>query len=150
MSVDHLAYQSCPSWICTLDLDNDLHLTDVSQGDETIAEKADASLEAMRTGRIDAGDLKRLSPFSGMSFIPAGLSAFPEYSSAAAQRTQTRDRFTYSHEVAFDTGGADSWLRERDVSFLIGKGPGESSTAADAPTSDEADTVKVWLSLRRT
>ena len=50
----------------------------VPQGDETIAEKADESLEAMRTGRIDAGDLKRLSPFSGMSFIPNGLSAFPQ------------------------------------------------------------------------
>lgn len=64
-------------------------LQHVSQGDVTIAEKADASLEAMRTGRIDAGDLKRLSPFSGMSFIPTGLSAFSKYSSAAAQRTQT-------------------------------------------------------------
>ena len=44
-------------------------------------------------------------------------------------------------------GGADSWLRERDVSFLIGKGPGESSSSADAPDPDEADTVKVccWL-----
>ncbi len=36
-----------------------------SQGDMAVAEKADDSLEAIRTGRIDAGDLKRLSPFAG-------------------------------------------------------------------------------------
>ena len=30
-----------------------------------VAEKAEESLEAIRTGRIDAGDLKRLNPFSG-------------------------------------------------------------------------------------
>jgi hypothetical protein len=45
------------------------------------------------------------------------------------------------------TGGADSWLRERDVSFLIGKGPGENSSSADLPSSDEADTVKVCYGL---
>lgn len=59
--------------------------------------------------------------------------------------------YEHKHPTAWanlvHAGGADSWLRERDVSFLIGKGPGESSSSADAPSSDEADTVKVcyWL-----
>lgn len=34
-----------------------------------VAEKAEESLEAIRTGRIDAGDLKRLSPFSGWPLL---------------------------------------------------------------------------------
>lgn len=59
--------------------------------------------------------------------------------------------YEHNHSTAWanlvHAGGADSWLRERDVSFLIGKGPGESSSSADALDPDEADTVKAcyWL-----
>lgn len=103
-----------------------------------MAEKAEESLEAMRTGRIDAGDLKRLSPFSGRHGSHAHFTRPPmwKFKSSAGPRACRG-----SGSCLPVGGGADSWLRERDVSFLV-RGPAES-TSSDAPSSTEAETVKV-------
>ena len=103
-----------------------------------VAEKAEESLEAIRTGRIDAGDLKRLNPFSGRPL--------PFSSSHYEHETYMRSLSGLGkglQVLILHADGGSNWLRERDVSFLIGKGPGESSSSEAAPSSAEADTVKV-------
>ncbi|BDA41050.1 hypothetical protein COCOBI_01-7050 [Coccomyxa sp. Obi] len=72
----------------------------VAKGDSGAVDQIE---EAIRSNRIDSGDLKRLDPFSGS-----------------------------------DKG---NWLREADVSFLIGNGPGEAENAALVSES-EGETVK--------
>lgn len=71
----HLVEQRCSYGECAVVIwevsSTCSHVGDVQQGDTTVADKAEESLEAIRTGRIDAGDLKRLSPFAGVSSAQA-------------------------------------------------------------------------------
>ena len=113
------------------------------QGGTVSSEQVQEIVEAVRSGRIDGGDMRRLSPFAGALLharTGLGQAQGPTCDTICCMSTTQLTRGAHTGS------GRDNWLAESDVSFLNRAGPSEAESSSGVSDSEE-EVVKVHALL---